>query len=314
MPIGLLYGLSAATVWGLTDVCAALAGRRIGSLRTVAGMQLTSLIVLLALALLTRSELPIEPSIVPAAAALGALSSIAYLSFFSALRFGPITVVSPVVSAYGGLTVILAVILLGEALTRLQALGTATGTAGVLLVGLTFDGHWRRARFVGPGVPLAIVALVTWAFVTIGYAAAIEQAGWLPVIVVARVANTITVWILLAGWLLVERRRRAARPAGATADPGDAAGAPDDPAPDPRDLRTRALALVVLGGVLDIAGYVAFAIGLERSFAWLVGLASSFGPAVAVLVAVTVLGERLRPVQWLGLAGIAVGLVLVGLP
>ena len=304
MASGLLFGLFAALVWGLTDVCAALAGRRIGSLRTLAGVQLTSLAILLGLALLTQGEIPVDSSIAPAAAALGAFSSIAYLSFFSALRFGPITVVSPVVSAYGGLTVILAVILLGEQLTRLQALGAATGTAGILLVGLTFDGHWRRARFVGPGVPLAIVALVTWAFVTIGYAVVIEQAGWLPVIFVARVANTTTVWILLAGRLLVERRRRLARPAGAT----------DDPAPDHRDIRTRALALVVLGGVLDIAGYVAFAIGLERSFAWLVGLASSFGPAVAVIVAVTVLGERLRPVQWLGLAGIAAGLVLVGLP
>jgi drug/metabolite transporter (DMT)-like permease len=35
---------------------------------------------------------------------------------------------------------------------------------------------------------------------------------------------------------------------------------------------------------------------------------------VAVIVAVGVMGERLRPAQWLGLAGIAAGLVTVGLP
>jgi drug/metabolite transporter (DMT)-like permease len=60
-------------------------------------------------------------------------------------------------------------------------------------------------------------------------------------------------------------------------------------------------------------GLISFAIGLERSETWLVGLASSFGPAVAVIVAVAFLGERLRPTQWLGLAGIAAGLAAVAL-
>jgi drug/metabolite transporter (DMT)-like permease len=60
-------------------------------------------------------------------------------------------------------------------------------------------------------------------------------------------------------------------------------------------------------------GLVSFGIGLERAETWLVGLASSFGPAVAVLVAVAFLGERLRPTQWLGLVAIGVGLGAVAL-
>ena len=67
-------------------------------------------------------------------------------------------------------------------------------------------------------------------------------------------------------------------------------------------------------GVLDVGGFIAYAVGLEVSLAWIVGLASSFGPAVAVMVAVGFLGERLRPIQWLGLVAIAVGLVLIALP
>ena len=60
-----------------------------------------------------------------------------------------------------------------------------------------------------------------------------------------------------------------------------------------------------LAGLLDVIGTVAFAIGLAVAPTWIVGLASSFGPAVAVIVAVALWGERLRPSQWLGLAGIA---------
>ena len=40
---------------------------------------------------------------------------------------------------------------------------------------------------------------------------------------------------------------------------------------------------------------------------------TSFGPAVTILVAVALLGERLRPIQWVGLAGIAAGLVAIAI-
>jgi drug/metabolite transporter (DMT)-like permease len=71
---------------------------------------------------------------------------------------------------------------------------------------------------------------------------------------------------------------------------------------------------VVIAGTLDIVGLAFFAYGLENAETWLVGLASSFGPAVTIIVAVALLGERLRPIQWLGLGGILVGMIAIGLP
>ena len=55
-------------------------------------------------------------------------------------------------------------------------------------------------------------------------------------------------------------------------------------------------------------------IGLETAPTWLVGLASSFGPAVTIIAAVAFLGERLKPIQWVGLGGILVGMIAIGLP
>jgi drug/metabolite transporter (DMT)-like permease len=75
-----------------------------------------------------------------------------------------------------------------------------------------------------------------------------------------------------------------------------------------------AWALVLGGGVLDALGLISISAGLESAPTWLVGLASSFGPAVTILAAVALLGERLKPVQWVGLAGIGAGLVAIALP
>ena len=66
--------------------------------------------------------------------------------------------------------------------------------------------------------------------------------------------------------------------------------------------------------MLDVLGLMSFAIGLETAPTWLVGLASSFGPAVTILVAVAFLGERLERIQWFGLAGVAVGMIAIALP
>jgi drug/metabolite transporter (DMT)-like permease len=71
---------------------------------------------------------------------------------------------------------------------------------------------------------------------------------------------------------------------------------------------------ILLAGVLDVLGLVSFTIGLASAPTWMVGLASSFGPAVTILVAVAVLGERLKRIQWFGLAGVAVGMVAIALP
>jgi drug/metabolite transporter (DMT)-like permease len=296
MTEGLLLGLSAAVCWGLTDVTAALAGRRFGSLPTLAIAQLISLVVLLGLGLVILGRVPVAPEVAPQAALFGALLAVGYVTMFAGLAIGPVSVVSPAVAAFGGMTVILSVIFLGEKVAPLQWLGVAVGTVGVSLTALRFDGTIRGVRPVSRGVALAVVSIFLFAAGSIGLATPIRQVGWLDVIFMSRFANAAVVWLLL----LVVRRRR---PRGAHL----LLDHPDEP-----DRWARWV--VVSVGLLDMGGVISFGIGLQVSMAWIVGLASSFGPAVAVVVAVGLLGERLRPVQWLGILSIAVGLVLIAFP
>lgn len=295
MPEGLLLGLGAALMWGLTDVCASIAGQRLGSLRVLAASQLAGALALVVLAIALGEGLPTDPRIIVAGILVGLGGAGAYLSFFTALRIGPLSVVSPITAAYGGLTVILAVIIRGESLSLGQAAGAAVATVGVVLAGLVFDGGLRSARVVGRGVGFAMIALVLFAVMTIGSAEVIDVAGWLPLILVARLTQVTAGWSLLA--------------IGVGLRPGWMSPLLEAPLPWSR----RAIGIGAAAGLLDVVGLISFAIGLERSETWLVGLASSFGPAVAVIVAVAFLGERLRRTQWLGLAGIAAGLVVVAI-
>jgi len=296
MPFGLLAGLGAALAWGTMDIGSALAGRRVGSLAVTAGGQVVSGILLLGILAASGQALPSDPRAILVSAAVGIVGAAAYLSYFTGLRIGPMSVVSGVVAAYGGVVVLLAVVVRGESLTGLQAAGAIVATVGVLMTGVAFDGGLRRSHLAGPGVVFAVVALVLFAVMTTGLAVAIETSAWLPVIALSRAVNAVLTVGVVA--VAVVSRHRAF---------GAVMAAPLPPT-------RRAWMLVVLGGLLDAAGLVSLSIGLEQASTWLVGLASSFGPAVTILAAVAFLGERLRPIQWLGLAGIAVGLVAIALP
>jgi drug/metabolite transporter (DMT)-like permease len=300
MPLGLVTGLVAALSWGTLDLFSALASRRIGSLQVTTGMQVVGAILIVLLAIATGTRVPSDPFVLIGGALVGLAGAGAYLTYFTGLRIGPIAIVSGMVAAYGGLTVVLAVVVRGETLSLVQALGAAIATIGVVLTGISFD-RGLRGRFASRGVVFAVVALVLFATMSIGSDIVIDRAPWLEVLLVSRLSNaTLSVLVLIVASTVLRRQ--------ASVLVGGSEGVAD------RRAGGRVIAAVVLSGVLDIVGLMAFAYGLEHAPTWLVGLASSFGPAVTIVAAVALLGERLRPIQWLGLGGILVGMIAIALP
>ena len=297
MPFGLLTGLTAALFWGTLDVITALGSRVVGSLRVTAGMQSVTAVLFLAIFVATGATIPTDPASIALAVLLGLIGAGAYLSYFTGLQFGPIAVVSGMVSAFGGLTVVLSVVLRGESLTALQAFGAAVATVGVLLTAFAFDGGLRATRFAGPGVVFALVALVLFSLMAITTDVALDTMSWIQIYTIARVVNAS---IGIVAVLILARRA------------GSALG--QRPEGGPAWSNPRIVGALVLAGSLDVVGLVAFATGLETAPTWMVGLAASFGPAVTIMVAVAFLGERLRPVQWFGLLGILTGMVCIAIP
>jgi drug/metabolite transporter (DMT)-like permease len=300
MPLGLLTGLGAALSWGTLDVFAAIASRRIGSLRVTTGIQLIGAALVIGIAMATCTSVPTDPFVLIGGALVGLAGAGAYLAYFTGLRLGPISVVSGMVAAYGGLTVVLAVVIRGESLTALQAVGATLATIGVILTGVQFDGSIRGTRFASPGVIFAVVALVLFATMSIGSDIVIDRASWIETLLVSRPANAVLSVLILVAALRWFRRRAAPILDGTpgVTRPGD----------------TVVWLLVAMAAVLDVAGLVVFTYGLEHAETWLVGLASSLGPAVTIIVAVLFMGERLRGIQWLGLAFVLTGMIAIALP
>jgi drug/metabolite transporter (DMT)-like permease len=311
---GLLLGLLAASVWGTQDVLVAFAGRRVGGIVSAIGIVGTSMVIIFAIGLVAGVGPPSDPRLVAIAIAQGGISAIGFTAFYTALRLGPISVVSPTVAVYGGLSSLLAVVILGERPGPVQVAGAIAATVGIAFVGLTMAAGSSRPRLTGPGVPFALVALVAWSTSTIVLAIAIQGASWLSVVEVARPANL----FFLAVVFLVVRRRGGRRddlpPLTAEPEPVIDVEAERGVARRISDrLSAHPYRILAVGGVLETVGYAAFTYGLQIAPAWLVALASSLGPMVTVAAGVLLFGERPRPLQWAGIALVFSGIALVAL-
>jgi drug/metabolite transporter (DMT)-like permease len=299
---GVVCGLTGAICWGLVDSCATVASRRVGTLLTSTGMQVAALVPLVVIFVASGEPIPTDGPLVVQTMVMGLISAVGSLLTYQAFRLGPVAVVSPVISAYGGLSVVLAVVLLGEAPRPLQAWGVLVATIGVGLAGVVLDRDSRQIRLGGRGVPYGVGALFVWAVTVVGFAGPIRGLGWLPALTVSRLASTAA--LVVATGISV---KRSGRTAGL------------QPAPPsrrwaflPRD-RTAAR-LIIAMGLLDVFGFAVWSIGLDATAAWLVGITGSFAPIISMAFGVVVLRERLRPNQWLGVAIVFSSIILIGAP
>lgn len=283
--MGIAFGLGAALSWGVADYFAALASRQIGALRVVLGFHVVALVLLGVLGLATGELGAVTWSQIPFFVAIGAVGWLSYLTFYAALAIGPISVVSPIVSGYAVVTVLLAVVISGERLDSAAILAVIVTFAGVFLSatdvrqlrGVT---HERQAA---RGLLLAIITMALIGGFVFGVAERHQTLGWLAPIFLARGFATL--------FVLAHSVRQGLR----------------WPRSSPRLAGT-----VALIGVVDTAGYVCFNVGAEHAATAIVAAASSPYALVPIAAGVLLLHERPSRTQRAGVALVIAGLVLLG--
>ena len=283
--MGILFGLGAALTWGCADYVAASAGRRIGSLRVVLGFHVLASVMLAVLVVSTGSLADVRASDLPFFALVAALGWGSYACFYKALAIGPISLFSPIVSGYAAVTVVLAVIFLGEHLSSGQTVAVIVSFTGVALASSDLRQVFRLERTHAHGLDFALAAMLLLGAFVLGVSVRVDRLGWLAPIFLARLGAT----VLVA--LTALRGGRIRFPDRAPAVVG---------------------ALAVLA-FLDTAGYVSFNLGVEHAETAVVAASSAPYAVIPVVAGVLFLRERPTPVQWTGVTLVIVGLVLLGL-
>ncbi|MEA2622927.1 MAG: hypothetical protein QOH61_1837 [Chloroflexota bacterium] len=331
MTLGIALALATSLTFGVSDGLAALSARLVGTVRTTAGSLLVSMTILLVVALILHFELPADPAALLPVAALGVMHGLSYFTFVRALQLGPVSVVGPLTASAGVVTVVLAVILLGEHPRPVQLAAVPVAGLGCILAVLRFDrGAGGRPALIGLGPLFAGATCVLGSLYTIGLTAAIHSMGWVTAVVVSRALSVSVALAVVIGVVGRTRRRAAAsEPAyviasdSTSAEPSFAIASDSTPAVSlsfgalrsrlPGRPTRRAVLLVGVIGVTAATGQLTRALALERTPAWLVGLIASTSPVIVLGIGLTLMHERLTRTQWTGVALVGTGVLLVTL-
>ncbi len=141
----MIYGLIAAAGWGVSSVAAAQAARRMGTLAALLISQATGTVALTAVLAVMRPHLLSLPSATMwGLAGAGFFSLLGWLTYYRALEHGPVGIVSGAAATYGGVTALLALLVLGEPLGRYVGLGDALAVLGVAAAAMQAPGVRKR--------------------------------------------------------------------------------------------------------------------------------------------------------------------------
>jgi drug/metabolite transporter (DMT)-like permease len=284
--MGIALGLAAALSWGLADYFAALSSRRTGALRVVLGFHLVAT-ALLAVAVFASGDgiSDVSGRDFVWFAFVGALGWLSYLAFYRALAIGPISIVSPIVSAYAAVTVICAVLISNELLAAGEALAIAVVMLGVVLASSDLKQIRAIERLAAVGLVLALATAVLIGAFVYGVAYFSDEYGWLVPIFLARALST----LFILGTAIQAGEWRF-----------------------PTQSRTL-IGMIAFIAVVDTVGYVAFNFGVRHADTTVVATAAAPYSVVPIALGVALMHERPARAQWAGIALVIAGLVMLGL-
>ena len=210
-----------------------------------------------------------------------------FLCFFESVMDGQVAIAGTISAAYPALTVVGAVIILSESLAAVQTLGVLLIIGGVVALSYEPDPGAKHA-ITRRSLTFAFLAFCAWGVWSLSSKVAVDAVG--P-------GNLFGFYVLssLTAPLIYSMFRRVKRPSNA----------PENPTRLAWTYGAIALALNVLGAY-------AYTYALEKGNASLVGPTSSAYPIVTVVLAVAFLKEKLHKTQVIWLAGVCIGLLLVG--
>ncbi len=283
----ILAGIT-ALFWGSAGVFAKLSTPKIGVARVALLIALVESVMYTAAFLVWREGNPI--SLADGILAFGScvVGVVGFLCFFESLMDGQVAIAGTIAAAYPALTVIGALVLLSEALTKVQGLGVATIIAGV--VTLSYEPNPGSANATPRrSLIFAFLAFGLWGLWSLTSKMAVDRVG--P-------GNLFGFYVMssLTAPVLYYWFRRI--------KPGTQASL--------RPTKT-AWTLGAMALAVNVVGALTYTFALEGGSASLVVPISSAYPLVTVLLAVGLLNEKIGRLQATALAVVVLGLVMIGL-
>lgn len=270
--LAILLALAGSVAYGAADFFGGLSARRSPALRVVAVSAPASLLPVLVVAPFVGGRWSAEAVLWGAASGIAA--ALVFALLYAALARGPMSVLSPITAVVSAVIPVAIAFGLGERLSPLGVLGVVVAVAAIPLVAGGPAEHRPAlgALLLGFGAGVAVALQLVF------LDASPDDSGLVPLLVGRSVATIAVLFVVVL-------RRGALR------------GTPPP-----------SLTLAISAGVLDSLANLLFLLSARAGLLTIAAVIVALYPAMTIALARGVLGERLRPLQIVGLvlAGAAV--------
>lgn len=283
MPTWLSLSLLAAVVWSIGQVAAKKGLTHISPLWSNILANFFTLLIYIPSALILGKfsfSIPSLPIV-----GIIALAGATYMIFFYAIEKGDISLTGSLSAIYPISTVVLAFIFLQERISWVQIGGIIIAITGVLLIALPINKFESALRKHKTWLIWGIVsALLSGSGDFLNKVAVNHVGPYTQMITIALLAQVLSI----GNYAIDKEGRKLPK------------------------LSFHKFFPTILGTLFAVVGFVPFFLAFQAGPASLVVPASSIYPALVVLFAWIFLGERITKQQGLGIAGIIVGIMLLG--
>lgn len=286
--MAILLSLVSALLYGIADYVGGRVSRRVSSLPVLLVADSSTWVVLVIAVPLLSAAGPTSTALIWGGAA-GLAGVAGVLALYRGLAEGSMAIVAPITAVVAAVIPVVVGLGLGERPDVLALVGIVLALGAVVLISGSFG--LPSERISRRLLVLATIAGVGFGLLFVFFDLAGEDGGWWPVLAARTVAIPIEVVALIA--------------LGSSFSRG--------PAALPRRLDRYVIGSGITIGALGTLANIAYLAATRRGLLSVVAVVVSLYPASTVLLATAIDGERIRPLQAVGLLVATAALVMVSL-
>lgn len=285
-PVSAVLALLASLVWGTSDFVGGRVSRRVRPLVVVGLAHAIALATLLVVAGLSNG-FAAGTGYLPWAIAAGAVGLIGLVAFYAALSTGTMGIVAPIAGT-GAVVPVVVGLAAGETPSALELVGIAVAVLGVVLA----SGPELRGGTGTRPLALALVAAVAFGVVYVLIDKGSAHSVLMTLLLMR--ASSVTIVALLAVAYLLRRSSSGAARVRTPGLPG-----------------ARELPMIAFVGWTDAGANGLYGLATRHGLVSVTSVLASLYPAVTVVLARVVEGERMRRIQDAGVVFALCGVVLI---
>ena len=284
LSLGIIFGLLSMIGFGLSSAISQTPIKKLGGTLTIFIRNVFATIILLVLLFFFKNEITFNLKYIGIAILISLVGYIPLASYFQALKYEKVGIVSPIAGCAVMVSVLLSIIFYQESLAKSQIIAICLIISGIIFISTNFKA-WKKSDILhSKGVHFALISLVLWGIIYFLFKIpSIAIGGFLTAFIIE---SGIMVW---SGIHLINNK------------------------PKWKTIDKRLILYLFVLGILTAMGTLFFVLGVKIAPVSIIAPIIAANPLITTLYGKFIFKEKLNKWQYLAITMMLIGMVIISI-